>query len=144
MKIAIQLLSIALLTGCGLIRGSANISPPLIFSSLNLESTKPNGNRDWSLKSPEARYDHSRRMVRVLSPTGIIYNNNEPSFSISSNIATIINDGELIILEGKVIVRQLSDRKALITGDRLRWEPRNSIITIDRRPHLRINPELIN
>ena len=109
-------------------------SRPFVFRSLNLNQRRPDGTKDWDLTSPEARYDLSSRTVRALGPSGILYRNNKPSYRISAELATVLNDGDLVVLEGQVRLQQLDQRKLLISGDRLKWRPSQSRMVIDQRP----------
>ena len=107
---------------------------PFVFRSLNLNQRRPDGSKDWDLTSPEARYDLTSRTVRALGPSGILYRNNKPAYRISADLATVLNDGDLVVLEGQVRLQQLNKRKLLISGDRLQWRPSRSRMVIDQRP----------
>ena len=112
----------------------AEAPQPFVFRSLNLNQRHQDGSRDWDLSSPEARYELSSRTVRARGPQGILYRNNKPAYRIKADLATVLNDGELVILEGKVNLQQLTERKVLIQGDRLVWTPARSEMVIDQRP----------
>ena len=107
---------------------------PFVFRSLDLNQRHQDGSRDWDLSSPEARYELSSRTVRARGPQGILYRDNEPAYRIKADLATVLNDGELVILEGDVQLQQLNERKVLIQGDRLVWTPARSEMVIDQRP----------
>ena len=109
-------------------------SRPFVFRSLNLNQRRPDGTKDWDLTSPEARYDLSSRTVRALGPSGVLYKNNKPAYRISAELATVLNDGDLVVLEGQVRLQQLDQRMLLISGDRLKWRPSQSRMVIDQRP----------
>ena len=104
----------SLVLGCSSSTGnkSETAAPvPFVFRKLELEQKKPNGEVDWILSSPEARYEFSRRLVRAKLPSGVLYSNKNPSFNIRADFATIINDGQQIILEGDVQLQQLNGQK---------------------------------
>ena len=109
-------------------------APPFVFRSLDLNQRRKDGLRDWDLNSPEARYDLSSRTVRARRPTGILYRNDQPSFRISAELATVLKDGEMVILEGQVRLQQLNDQAVLIRGDRLVWKPAESRMVMDQNP----------
>lgn len=109
-------------------------SPPFVFRSLDLNQRRQDGMRDWDLSSPEARYDLSSRTVRARRPTAVLYKNDQPSFRISAELATALNDGEMVILEGQVQLQQLNDPTVLIRGDRLVWKPAQSRMVMDQNP----------
>ncbi len=108
--------------------------PPFVFRKLELEQKKPNGDIDWILSSPEARYELTLRMVRAKNPIGTLYNNNKATFQIKADFAVVINDGEQILLEGDVQLNQLNGQKIVIKGDRLRWTPELSRLVMDQQP----------
>ena len=107
---------------------------PFVLRTLDLNQRHPDGTKDWDLKSPEARYDMNSRTVRARQPTGVLYRNNKPAYRIQADLAVVLNDGALVVLEGRVRLRQLDDRKVLITGDRLVWTPSLAQMVIDQNP----------
>ena len=48
--------------------------------------------------------------------------------------ATVLNDGELVVLEGAVRLKRLGAEPLLIQGDRLIWRPALSTMQINQRP----------
>ena len=109
-------------------------STPFVFRSLDLKQRRPDGVRDWDLTSPEARYNTAARTVRARIPKGILYFEDRPSFKISAEHATLLNDGELVVLEGSVRLKRLGAEPLLIQGDRLIWRPALSTMEINQRP----------
>ena len=109
-------------------------STPFVFRSLDLKQRRPDGVRDWELTSPEARYNTAARTVRARIPKGILYFEDKPSFMISAEHATVLNDGELVVLEGSVRLKRLGAEPLLIQGDRLIWRPALSTMVINQRP----------
>ena len=120
-------------------------STPFVFRSLDLKQRRPDGVRDWELTSPEARYNTAARTVRARSPQGILYFEDKPSFMISAEHATVVNDGELVVLEGTVRLKRLGTSPLLIQGDRLIWRPALSTMVINQRPSaLNRNSKLVS
>ena len=113
---------------------SSTSAPPFVFRSLELSQNKPGGEQLWELSSPEARYELSRRILRSRDPRGLLYSNGQPAYSISADSMTVVNDGELILLEGQVRIQQLGGRKILIRGGQLRWIPNEALMLIEQRP----------
>ncbi len=109
------------------------------FSSLDLQQTDNDGDRTWDIKSPEARYDNSRGIIRSLTNTGIIYTNNNPDLYFRSDQSTIVNDGEIFLLEGNVVFNKLDDQNSTIKGDIVRWNNKKKILVIDSNPKGVIN-----
>ncbi|MCB4410885.1 LPS export ABC transporter periplasmic protein LptC [Synechococcus sp. MU1611] len=109
-------------------------TPSFVFRSLDLSQRADNGDRDWDLTSPEARYDLSSRTIRARRPQGILYRDDQPHYRINADLATVLRDGELVILEGSVHLRQLNQRGLTIKGDNLIWTPTQSRMVINQRP----------
>ena len=129
------LITLVALVGCASERPASTVqSPPFVFRSLKLEQKNKQGLIDWSLNSPEARYELSRRLVRARLPVGVLYRKGKPSFRVRSDLALVINDGEQILLEGDVRLQQLNGSRLLIQGDRLRWRPEEGLLLIEQRP----------
>jgi len=129
------LVASALLAACSPRRPMAVApTPSFVFRSLDLSQRADNGNRDWDLISPEARYDLSSRTIRARRPEGVLYQNDQPRYRITADLATVLRDGELVVLEGSVQLRQLNQRGLTIEGDNLIWTPSQSQMVINQRP----------
>ena len=131
----IPLTATVFLTGCMSTPDQADeVAPPFVFRSLNLNQRRDDGSRDWDLISPEARYDLESRTVQAQSPSGLIYRDDKPYLRISARQATVVNDGDRIVLEGNVKLQQITDQRLLIEGERLVWTPNDSHMVVDRKP----------
>ncbi|MGB7566016.1 MAG: LPS export ABC transporter periplasmic protein LptC, partial [Prochlorococcaceae cyanobacterium] len=133
----LKLLTLALLlplAGCWSAPVVNEKTLPFVFRSLNLRQQDSKGRPAWELRSPEARYDMSARMAYARLPRGVIYSNGQARYRVLAAKGTVLNDGEQITLEQGVRIEVISDRPVLITGDRLRWIPRQKLMEIDRRP----------
>ena len=129
------LVASAWLTGCTTRRPIAlEPTPSFVFRSLDLSQRAEDGNRDWDLTSPEARYDLSSRTIRARRPEGVLYRDDQPHYRITADLATVLRDGELVVLEGSVQLRQLNQRGLTIEGDNLIWTPSQSRMVINQRP----------
>ncbi len=126
---------LAVLSGCN--RTPLQVDdtvPPFVFRSLNLRQQDKQGRPAWELTSPEARYDVRRRLARAINPRGVIYRNGKPSYELEASSGTVINDGEVILMEGRIRLRQLGKNPLLIKASRLRWYPQQDLMQIDRDP----------
>ena len=126
-----------LLTACGgtpLNRSQEASSPPFVFRSLDLRQQDLLGRPTWSLISPEARYDPRRRVAQAERPRGVIFRNGKPSYRLSATSGTVLNDGEVVLLEGRIRIEQLGPSPMLIRAERARWYPERQLMEIDRRP----------
>lgn len=133
-RLILLLASLAVMTGCQEQPVSNQQAPPFVLRSLSLNQRKPDGSRDWDLNSPEARYDLDSRTVRAKRPSGVLYKADQPGFRISADLATVLNDGELVVLEGNVRLQQLNQRRILIQGQRLVWTPDRSLMVLEQQP----------
>ena len=125
---------LALLAGCESITPKQETTEPFLFRSLDLRQQDPQGQPAWSLKSPEARYDIAKRLAKARQPRGLIYRNGQPHYDIRAKGGTVLNNGEVIQLEGDVVVTLLGPDPVQIHADQLRWIPRRDLMEIDRRP----------
>ena len=129
------LVASAVLTACSTRRPiTVEPTPSFVFRSLDLSQRTDDGNRDWDLTSPEARYDLSSRTIRARRPEGVLYRDDQPHYRITADLATVLRDGELVVLEGSVQLRQLNQRGLTIEGDNLIWTPSQSRMVINQRP----------
>ena len=125
----------SLLSGCSATRQTTiEPTPSFVFRSLDLSQRRNDGDRDWDLTSPEARYDLGSRTIRAQRPEGILYSNDQPNYRVTADLATVLRDGELVVLEGSVQLRQLNQRGITIEGDNLIWTPSKSQMVINQRP----------
>ena len=109
-------------------------SVPFVFRSLNLRQQDRQGRPAWQLTSPEARYDLSRRIAQALRPRGLIYAKGKPLYRLAAESGTVLNDGEVILLEGGIRLEKLGGQPALIRASRVRWSPQKEVMEIDRHP----------
>jgi len=107
---------------------------PFVFRSLNLRQQDRQGRPAWELTSPEARYDLRRRVAQALRPQGVIYQKGKATYRLSAESGTVLNDGEVILLEGTIRLEQLHPQPVLIRASRLRWFPSREVMEVDRHP----------
>ncbi len=128
-------LPLGTLLGCSRAPQPQPKSQPFVFRSLNLRQQDGKGLPAWELTSPEARYDLQRRVAQARQPRGVVFAAGKPRYRIQAISGTVINDGEVIQLEGAVRIQLVGgDTPVLISGDRVRWIPSRSLMEIDRRP----------
>lgn len=128
------LLGFTLLAGCQPPVTTEEPSQPFLFRSLNLRQRDPAGRTLWEISSPEARYDLSRRVAQARDLRGTIYTKGKPTYRITASSGTVINDGEVVQLEGPTRMERLGPKPLLVTATRVRWYPRQERMEIDRSP----------
>lgn len=109
-------------------------SPPFVFRSLDLRQQDERGRPAWELTSREARYDLRRNVARAIDPRGVIFRNGQPAYRIQATSALVVNDGEVIQLEGKIRMEQLGKQPVLVEASQVRWLPRRQQLLIDHHP----------
>ncbi|MEO1001711.1 MAG: LPS export ABC transporter periplasmic protein LptC [Cyanobacteria bacterium J06638_7] len=108
---------------------------PFVFRELNLRRQDEQGRPLWELSSPETRYDLSRKLAQSRDLTGVLYEQGQPRYRFSAANGVVLNDGELVQLEGPIRLERLDpERPLLLTGQRLRWYPDEERMEIDRAP----------
>jgi LPS export ABC transporter protein LptC len=126
--------SAILLVGCQGQKGPEPAAQPFVFRSLNLEQHNVLGQPTWSLTSPEARYDLGRRVAQARNLKGTLYAHGTPRYRLSAQSATVLNDGELIQLEGELVIQRLGPKPLNIRAKRARWYPSQNLMVLDRHP----------
>ena len=125
---------VSLLAGCQGQKGPEPAAQPFVFRSLNLQQHNLLGQPTWNLTSPEARYDLGRRVAQASRLKGTLFTNGTPRYRLSATSATVLNDGELIQLEGDLVIQRLGAQPLVIKAKRARWYPAQNLMVLDRRP----------
>jgi LPS export ABC transporter protein LptC len=126
--------SASLLSGCQGQKRPEPAAQPFVFRSLNLQQHNLLGQPTWNLSSPEARYDLGRRVAQARNLKGILFANGTARYRLSATSATVLNDGELIQLEGDLDIRRLGPKPLEIKAKRARWYPSQNLMVLDRHP----------
>lgn len=108
---------------------------PFVFRSLDLRQQTRTGQPAWALTAPEARYDLNRQLAQARSPRGVVYRAGKPYLNLNAQRATVLGDGQAILLEGDVRIVLLGANPVRIHGDQARWIPGQNLMVIDRRPY---------
>ena len=111
----------------------ATRSTPFVFQALNLRQQDSRGRLLWRVKSPEARYDLSRRLALARQLRGEIHTNGQLLYLLQATHGTVINDGQVIQLEGDVRIQRLGVDPVTIRAARMRWYPSQQRIELDRK-----------
>ncbi len=106
---------------------------PFVFQALNLSQRDASGRVLWRVRSPEARYDLSRRMALASGIQGEINQQGQLLYRLSAPLGTVLNDGEVIQLEGPILIERRGAQPVTIRASRMRWYPRQQRIQLDRQ-----------
>jgi len=125
-----------LLTGCGQAarRDTGSRTTPFVFQALDLRQQDSAGRPLWQVVSPEARYDLARRVAQARDLRGEISQQGRPLYRLAASHGTVLNDGEVIQLEGVVTIQRLGREPFRVSATRMRWYPRQQRLELDRRP----------
>jgi len=107
---------------------------PFVFRALDLRQQDLLGRPVWTLTSPEARYDLDSRIARADQPRGTIFRDGLAAYRLTASSGTVLNDGQVVLLEGDIRLEQLGARPLLIHASRARWLPRRNLLELDRHP----------
>ncbi len=134
---AALLLLLAAAAGCGGDRGQRSrggAGPPFEFRALNLRQQDLLGRPTWQLSSPRVRYDLRRRVALVERPQAVIYREGQPAYRLRATSGTLLNDGQVLLLEGGLRLEQLGQAPLRLQAVRARWYPPRNLLELDRRP----------
>ena len=143
LRLAALLLLVAPLGGCLTRPDRDEGAPPFVFRALNLREQDKQGRPAWQVTSPEARYDINRRLATAVNPQGMIFSDGQPLYRLAAQRATVLNDGEVIQLEGAVSIHRLGNRPVVLEAERLRWFPARSLIELEHQPRIREGLSLV-
>ncbi len=115
-----------------------DVYQPFVFSKLQLSKKDNKGNSMWKITSPEARYELGNRLIRAINVEATIFNQSIPTYNIYAQSANILNDGELILLEGGLKINKINGNDHTLTSARGVWN------TADEHMELDIKPTLLN
>jgi LPS export ABC transporter protein LptC len=125
------------LVGCRPRPLESEAAPPFVFRELNLRQKDPQGRPLWEITSPETRYDLSRRIAQARNLSGVLYRNGQPLYKLTASTAVVVNDGEVVQLEGPTRLQRLDPKRpAELTALRVRWYPSQQRMELDRSPKL--------
>jgi LPS export ABC transporter protein LptC len=133
---AIGMLALGLVPlGCAREPSPPAPAPPFVFRELNLRQQDRQGRPLWELKSPETRYDLTRKLAQSRDLTGMLYEEGKPLYRFSAASGVVLNEGQLVQLEGPIRLERLDgERPMVLTALRLRWYPAQERMEIDRQP----------
>ena len=104
---------------------------PLVFNSLNLKHLNSKGEREWDITSKHTTYDLNKRLINAYNPKALFYVLSEPTLKVSGSKGRIINDGELILIDGNVVIEHINGLDLIIKGKQIRWDTSNSLMVLD-------------
>ncbi len=118
-------LTLLLLAGC---KKTVEKDPALRFININLDQVDLNGNKQFQLVTERAYIIESTKSMNAIEPLLIIHYNNKPYYKIISKVASILDDGNKIILENNVYMESINSKHFRIESKKVVWEEKDSSI----------------
>ena len=104
-------------------------SDQLVFEDVTLDQPNERGERLWKLRAVQATYSPSGSQAKVDKPRGKLFRGEQELYEIEANEGEVNQDGETIVLRGKVFVQDLRDGAAL-RADEAEWLPNEDSLTL--------------
>jgi len=105
------------------------IEASLVFKNVTLDRADEQGNPLWKVKAKQASYAQDQKIARVESPKGDLFQDGEVILQVSADNGEIREDGDKVLLTGKVTATDLRNG-AILKGDELEWRPREYLLII--------------
>ncbi|MGG6294298.1 LPS export ABC transporter periplasmic protein LptC [Leptolyngbya sp. AN02str] len=105
------------------------IENDLTFSNITLEQADDSGAMLWKVTAREATYNEDQQVANVASPSGELFDAGQPIYRVKAQRGVVQQDGEKILLKGKVEAVDLKS-KAVLTGDELEWIPKDGVLIV--------------
>jgi LPS export ABC transporter protein LptC len=101
----------------------------LVLNNVTLDQTNEKGEVLWKLKADRATYDDDRKLAKVENISGILFQNNKPTYAVEAKTGEVYRDGERIVLKEQVVVKYLPE-EGVLTGRELEWYPDQETLAI--------------
>ena len=108
----------------------------LTFSDVTLEQTNAQGKPVWNVKAKRAIYSQDRKVARVQSPTGELFQDGKVAYHITAAQGEIQQDGKKLFLNGQIVAVD-PQNGVVLHGNELEWQPDKDLLIV--RNHLTIN-----
>jgi len=103
------------------------INTDLTFNNITLEVSDDQGHIQWKVKAAEVVSSPDKKIARVKSPTGQLYQNGQPIYRVQAKTGEILSSGDRILLHGEVITTDVQSG-AVLRADQLEWQPKQDLL----------------
>lgn len=110
-------------------QGEPNPENRLIVADALLEQADKNGKILWKLSAKEAIYSQDRKFATVTEIIANLYDGDRVILSLQAAGGTVINDGERITLDQKIIVTD-NRTGAVLKAVKAEWQPEKNLLVI--------------
>ncbi len=105
--------------------------PSFKFTNINLDQVDSEGKKQFKLVTDRAYIIESSKHMKAIDPLVILYYNNEPHYNVNSAIASIVDNGNKIILDKNIVMQSIRNNEFLLETQRLEWNKSKSIIVMN-------------
>lgn len=103
-----------------------------VFENITLDQSDEQGNRLWKVKADQARYNRDRKVAQIVQPRGQFFEAKQAVYEVSADRGEAREDGQRMILRGRVEVRDLRDG-AVVKAEEAEWQPKEKVLWVRRQ-----------
>ena len=96
------------------------------IDSLNMNIISKNGDKMYSIRSPNSSYNKIKLEFELKKPTINIFNGEEIKYNISSDESTLSENNKLLKLKGNVTLKTLKQKEDILYADNFIWNIEDS------------------
>ena len=125
-----SIITITLNSGCNSAQ-KIEEKPSFKFSNINLDQVDTEGNKQFKLVTDRAYIIESSKHMKAIDPLVIFYYKNEPYYNLNSSTASIVDNGNRIVLDNKVYMASIRNDNFSLETDKVEWIKENSEIIME-------------
>ena len=91
------------------------------IDSLNMNIFSKEGDKIYSIRSPNSKYDNVQLKFNLKRTTINIFEGEDIKYVINSDSSTISNNNKIVELNGNVVLKSLNQENEILYGDNLIW-----------------------
>jgi lipopolysaccharide export system protein LptC len=96
------------------------------INTLNMNIYSKEGEKLFSIKSPQSNYDKEKNTFNLKETTIDIFKDNKVEYIINSNKSKLSNNNKLVELNGNVVVKTINQQNDNLTANSFTWNIQNS------------------
>ena len=91
------------------------------IDNLDMNIFSKNGDKIYSIKSPNSTYNNSKSKLELKNPTINIFQGEETKYIINSEESSLLNNNKLLKLTGNVKLKTLKSNQDFLYADNFTW-----------------------
>ena len=96
------------------------------INTLNMNIYSKEGEKLFSIKSPQSNYDKEKNTFNLKETTIDIFKDNKVEYIINSNKSKLSNNNKLVELNGNVVVKTINQQNDNLTANSFTWNIQHS------------------